>query len=103
MSPTESFATHWYFHIPNLILAALIYTLIGRYILELMFAKKPDAVILTVFRRVTQPVVSAVRAITPAVVPSGLVMVLAIVWLMAARMFLYLTIIASGVKPFMGT
>jgi len=102
MSPAESFAAHWYFHAPNLLMAALTYTLIGRYLLELVFAKKRDAVIVTVFRKVTNPVVMLVRAITPAVVPDGLVIVFAIVWLVALRMFLYLTVIASGVKPFLG-
>jgi hypothetical protein len=103
MTPTESFFAHWYFHLPNLVMAALIYSLIGRYLLELFFARKPDAVILKVFRQVTQPVVGAVRAVTPLVVPDGLVVILAIVWLMALRMFLYLTIIAAGVKPFLAT
>ena len=32
MTPSESFLTHWYFHVPNLILAALMYSLIGRYL-----------------------------------------------------------------------
>lgn len=100
---SDSFFTHWYFHVPNLLLAALIYSLIGRYLLELLLARKPDAVILQVFRQVTQPVVGAVRAITPLVVPDGIVVILSIVWLMALRMLLYLTIIAAGVKPFLAT
>lgn len=99
----DSLLTHWYFHLPNLVLAALIYTLIGRYILELFFAKKQDATILVVFRQITDPVVRIVRVVTPKIVPNGLVVVLSIVWLMALRMFLYLTVIASGVKPFLGT
>jgi hypothetical protein len=101
MTAGESFLTHWYFHVPNLVLAALIYTLIGRYILEILFSKRPDVVILKVFQSVTNPVVGAVRFVTPAVVPSGLVIVAAIVWLMALRMFLYLTVVAAGVKPFL--
>lgn len=101
MSLGEHFLTHWYFHVPNYLLAVVIYSLIGRYVLELFLAKKPDAVILKVFRTVTDPVVRVVRYITPAVVPHGLVIIAAIVWLMALRMFLYLTIIASGVKPFL--
>jgi hypothetical protein len=103
MSVTDSFFAHWYFHVPNLIMAALIYSLIGRYLLELVFAKKQDAVILKVFRQITDPAARVVRVITPAIVPDGLVIVLTIVWLMALRMFLYLTIIATGVKPFLGT
>lgn len=103
MNLNDSFFAHWYFHVPNLVMAALIYSLIARYILELFFARRPDAVLLNVFRQVTDPVVRAVRAVTPAIVPNGLVVVFAVVWLMALRMFLYLTIIAAGVKPFLGT
>ncbi len=98
MSPAESFATYWWFHLPNLLMAALIYSLIGRYLLELFFAKKPDAVILKVFRTVTDPVVRLVRAVTPAVVPNGLVVVFSVAWLMAARMLWFLTAVAYGMR-----
>jgi uncharacterized protein YggT (Ycf19 family) len=96
MSPTESFWTHWYFHVPNLVLAALFYTLIGRYLLGLVFASRPDVVILKVFQSVTDPVVKLVRFVTPAIVPDGLVILFAAVWLIALRMFLFLTIFAAG-------
>lgn len=103
MTPSDSLFTHWYFHVPNLLMAAMIYTLIGRYLLELLFARKPDAVLLRTFRQITDPIVRAVRAITPRIVPDGVVVIFSIIWLMALRMFLYLTIIALGVKPFLGT
>jgi hypothetical protein len=102
MTPTESFFAHWYFHLPNLTMAALIYTLIGRYLLELMLARRPDAVILTVFRTVTDPVFKAIRWITPRIVPDGIVVVLAIGWLMAARMVWFLTCVAAGMRPSIG-
>ena len=102
MTPSESLFAHWYFHLPNLILAALVYTLIGRYLLSLFFRNKPDAVLLKAFATITDPVLKIVRAITPLVVPNGLVMVLAIVWLLALRMFLYLTVLAAGVRPITG-
>lgn len=102
MSVGENFLTYWYFHIPNMILAALIYTLIGRYLLTLLFRKNPDAVILRVFQAITDPVLKAIRFITPAVVPNGLVMVFAIAWLMAARMFWFLTCVAAGMTPTIG-
>lgn len=103
MTPTESFFAHWYFHVPNLLMAALIYTLIGRYLLELILARKPDAVMLTVFRRVTDPVVRLVRVITPRIAPDGLVVVLAIFWLMAGRMVWFLTCVAAGMRPNIGS
>lgn len=98
MTPAESFATYWWFHLPNLLMAALIYTLVGRYLLELFFSKKPDAVILKVFRRVTDPVVRLVRIITPAIVPNGLIVVFSIGWLIAARMLWFLTAVVYGMR-----
>ena len=84
-------------------MAALIYTLIGRYLLELLFARHSEAVILKVFRSITDWFVRLVRAITPAIVPNGLVVVFAIVWLMAARMFWFLTAVATGMHLGVGT
>lgn len=103
MSVGENFFTYWYFHIPNLVLAALIYTLIGRYLLSLFFRKNQDAVMLRVFAAITDPVLKAVRAMTPAVVPNGVVMVFAIAWLMAARMFWFVTCVAAGMSATVGT
>jgi uncharacterized protein YggT (Ycf19 family) len=99
MTPTESLFAYWYFHIPNLVLAAAIYTLIGRYILSIFFAPDSDKVIWRVFKTVSDPVVSPVRAITPRIVPDGLVVVFAIAWLFAARMVLLLTVFAAGARP----
>jgi YggT family protein len=86
------------FHIPNMLLAALMYTVIGRYILELFFSGR-DVVIVRVFRQVTDPFVKLVRLVTPRIVPNGLVVVLTIVWLMALRMFWLLTVFALGLRP----
>jgi nitrogen fixation/metabolism regulation signal transduction histidine kinase len=102
MTPTQSFLAYWWYHVPNLAMAALIYTLIGRYLLELLFARHGDAVILKVFRSITDWFVRLVRAITPAIVPNGLVVVFAIVWLTAARMLWFLTAVAAGMRVGVG-
>lgn len=102
MTPTQSFLTHWYFHLPNLALAALMYTLIGRYVLDLLFSRRPDAVIIRVFASVTDPVINLVRLITPAIVPTGLVLVFAIVWLMALRLVWFITCVVLGMRPTIG-
>lgn len=96
---TDSFLTHWYFHLPNLAMAALIYTLIGRYLLSLFFNADSQAVILVVFKSITDPILKVVRVITPQIVPNGLIIVFAVVWLMAARMFWFLTCVAAGMRP----
>ena len=96
MSLTDNFLNFWYFHIPNLALSALIYTLIGRYLLQLFFKADSQAVILKVFKSVTDPVLRLVRAISPGVVPHGLLIVFAIAWLMALRIVWFLTCVAAG-------
>ncbi|MCC0006608.1 MAG: hypothetical protein H6876_00560 [Hyphomicrobiaceae bacterium] len=98
MTASESFSAYWWYHAPNLVLAALIYTVIGRYILELVFSKKQDAVMLGVFRTLTDPVVRIVRTITPQIVPPGLVVVFTVFWIMALRLFWFLTAVAYGMR-----
>jgi len=102
MSVGENFFTYWYFHIPNLIMAALIYPRIGRDRLPIFSRKNKDAGIRRGVQSVTDPVLKAVRVITPAVVPNGLVMVFAIAWLMAVLMFWFLTCVAAGMNPAVG-
>jgi len=98
MTASDSFIQYWWFHLPNLAMAALIYTLMGRYVLELFFARNQEAVILKVFRSVTNPVVNLTRFVTPRIVPDGVVVVFAILWLFALRMFWFLTAVAAGMK-----
>lgn len=97
MTPSQSFFAHWYFHIPNLVLAALTYTLVGRYILSLFLDN--DRVIVRVFSSVTDPVLKAVGMITPRIVPVGILIVFAIVWLFVARVALFLGLALMGVRP----
>ena len=84
------------------LMAALIYTLIGQYLLSILFRRSPDAVILRVFTRIASPILRAVRVITPAIVPNGLITVFAIGWLMAARMFWFMICVAAGMRPMVG-
>ena len=85
-----------------MVMAAAIYTLIGRYILSLLFRKNPDRVILRVFATVTDPILDAVAVITPRIVPRGLLIVFAVVWLMALRMAWFVTLALFGVRFSLG-
>ena len=98
MNLQDSFVAHWYYHLPNLAMAAMIYTLAGRWVLELFFAKRPDAVILKVFRSVTDPLLRLVRLVTPQIVPNGVIIVFAAAWLLALRMMWFLTCVAFGMR-----
>jgi uncharacterized protein YggT (Ycf19 family) len=93
---------YWLFHGPNFALAALLYTLLGRYILSLFFRPDSDLVIWRVFAQITDPVLNAVRIITPAVVPPGLVMIAAVFWLIIARVLWLLIAAMYGFLPRIG-
>ncbi|WP_333825010.1 hypothetical protein [Pinisolibacter sp.] len=102
MTATDSLVSHWYFHLPNFLLAAAIYTLIGRYLLSVFFGVDSDRVLMRVFRNVTDPILKVVAAVTPKIVPRGLVMVFAVAWLMALRMALFLGFALTGLAPRIG-
>ncbi len=87
----------WLFHIPNILLAAALYTLIGRYILSLFFKPESDKTIWRVFCQITNPILRFVRFFTPMVVPNGFVMILAVFWMIMLRIFLMLAAIQAGV------
>jgi YggT family protein len=95
-------AADWLYHGPNLLLAAMLYTLVGRFLLSLLFKPDSDKVIWRVFAQVTDPVLRFVRAITPAVVPNGLVMIATIFWLIILRMLWLLIAAMFGFLPKVG-
>jgi len=76
---------YWYFHLPNFILAAVMYTLIGRLLLS--FFAPPDwkNYIWRAFVTITNPVLRPVRFMTPAVLPDLVVLIFAALWLMLIR------------------
>lgn len=93
------FATHWYFHIPNFILAALVYTLMGRLILGIFVPDSWDNYIWRAFKRLTDPVIALVRLVTPQVFPRIVVMIFTVLWLSVARVVLAVGLNAMGVLP----
>ncbi len=90
---------YWYFHLPNFVLAALFWTLLGRFALGLFVPENWDNYIWRAFVRLTQPVVSVVRAITPAIVGPRLLLLLAAVWVFVLRLAFYAVLAARGLVP----
>jgi YggT family protein len=99
MTATDSFLSFWYFHVPNLALAALMYTLLGRFLQSLVFESDAEATIWRVFKTVTEPVMGVVRLITPRLVPERIVILFAAVWALLARRALLIALARSGVAP----
>ena len=93
------FSTHWYFHIPNFILAALVYTLIGRLLLGIFVPQDWDNYIWRAFKRLTDPPIAAVGFVTPRVLPPVVVMIFTVLWLSLARVALAVGLNAAGLLP----
>ena len=91
--------TYWYFHIPNFVLAALVYTLLGRFVLGFFVPADWDNYIWRAFTRLTDPVLLAVGYVTPAVVPHRVIVLFSVLWLTLARVALALILAAMGLLP----
>jgi hypothetical protein len=89
----------WIYQLPNLLIAMMMYTLIGRFLLSLIYESNSDNVMWRVFKQVTDPVVGAVAAVTPADVPERVIYVFAFIWLFVARIALYIVMRMYGVAP----
>ena len=82
--------TYWYFHIPNFLLAALMYTVLGRALLSLFVDANSDNYIWRFFCRVTDPFLGLIAPVTPKAVPPQVLWLLGFVWLFWLRvLFLY--------------
>ncbi|HUE46213.1 MAG TPA: YggT family protein [Aestuariivirgaceae bacterium] len=92
----------WYFHLPNYVLAALMYTLIGRFLLDMIAPAGSNNYIMRAFVTVTDPVVMVVRFITPHAVALPLVLVFGALWLMLLRVGLFLAMVRYGLGPVTG-
>lgn len=92
--------SQWYFRLADLILVAIICLLIVR--LVLAAALDPGHAIHRGVTAVTDPVVQAVGAITPRVVPAGLVAGSAIFWFFSLRILLFIAASAMAMRRTFG-
>ena len=90
---------YWYFHLPNFVLAALFWTLLGRFALGLFVPENWDNYIWRAFVRLTEPAVRVVAFITPAIVGPRLLLLLAAVWVFVLRLAFYVVLAARGLVP----
>lgn len=95
-------ASFWLFHIPNIVLAAALYTLIGRFLLSLFFRPQSELVIWRVFCQITNPLLHTIRAVTPALVPDGMLYLFGVIWILILRIALLLIATMYGFLPTAG-
>jgi uncharacterized protein YggT (Ycf19 family) len=90
---------YWYFHLPNFVLAAIMYSLLGRLILSFFAPPGWSNYIWRAFVRITDPAVNLTRAVTPAILPTAIVVVFAILWTMLLRVALFGVFANLGLLP----
>lgn len=91
--------TYWYFHLPNFVLAALMYTLLGRAILGLVVDHNSQNYIWRFFCRATDPVVRVVAFVTPKAAVPVILWGFAFVWLFWIRVVFYALFAVLGLSP----
>ena len=94
-----SFLAYWYFHLPNFVLAALMYTLLGRVMLGLFVDADSPNYIWRFFCRITDPVVAAVAVVTPKAAAPVVLWLFGVVWLFWLRVALLYLFLVLGAVP----
>lgn len=87
----------WTFQVPNLLIAMAMYSVLARFVLSLFMTN--DQVLMRVFNQITDPVLVPVRAITPHIVPEGVIYLFAFLWLFVLRIALYVVMRMYGLAP----
>src|SRR5262245_24409467 len=96
---THPLLTFWYFHLPNFVLAALMYTLLGRALLGLIVQPDSANYIWRAFCRLTDPVVAAVALVTPKATAPVVLWLFGFVWLFWLRVSWLLLFASLGALP----
>jgi hypothetical protein len=99
VSATNPLIAYWYFHVPNFLLAALMYTLLGRVMLGLIVDPNSQNYIWRFFCRVTDPFVRLVATVTPNAAAPVIVWLFAFVWLFWIRVAFFGLFAALGLAP----
>ena len=97
-----AFWEYWYFHLPNFAMAAVAYTLLGRFVLSLFVPPDSTNYIWRWFCRLTDWSLRAVGVVTPRYVMFLFLPLIAACWLTALRVAFLLALAASGWLPSVG-
>ena len=95
----EIWWSYWYFHVPNYLLAILIYTMLGRFLLSLILPPNSPNYIYRWFRRWTDWALAPVAVITPRAVSPLLLPPIAAFWLVIARLVFFVVMFQAGLVP----
>jgi hypothetical protein len=93
------FWQYWYYNIPNYLLAALAYTMLGRFMLGFFVPEDWNNYIWRAFIRLSDPIIAVVRYITPLAVTHLWILILAALWIHLVRIAFTLAMLSWGLVP----
>ena len=96
---SRSLITYWYFHLPNFVLAVVMYTLLARVLLGLFVDANSPNYIWRFFCRLTDPVVAAIALITPKAAAPVVIWLFGVVWFFWLRVGLLYVFLLLGAVP----
>jgi uncharacterized protein YggT (Ycf19 family) len=96
LNTAVSFWSLWYFHIPNFILAVVMYTMLGRALLGLFVDHKSTNYIWRAFCAITDPVLGLIRPITPKATAPVVMWLFGFVWMFWLRVAMLVFFVSSG-------
>jgi hypothetical protein len=99
MQTTNQFLAYWYYTIPNFLLAAVMYTIIGRVLLSMFFDPGSKNYIMRFFVRVTDPFINFFGAVTPKATAPVVLWLFTFVWLFWARVAMLYLFLVLGLLP----
>ena len=88
-----------HFHLPNYLLAVVMYTMLGRLILGFFVPPHSKLYIWVWFCRITEPFLRAARLVTPEFIPPLWLLPIAAYWALLLRIVFYMAMSAAGQVP----
>jgi uncharacterized protein YggT (Ycf19 family) len=96
---TDLFWGYWEYQIPNYLLSAVIWTLLGRFLLGLFVPADWNNYIWRGFRIITDPFVRLTSMVTPQFILPMFLPIFAAFWLAAIRLLFFVVMAANGLVP----
>ena len=93
------FLSYGYFHIPNFLLGALMYTCFGVFLLDIFFRPESKNPIYRTFHRVVDPYYRILSPLTPGFLPPFLISLYAAFLSIVFRILLYMICFYFGLLP----
>jgi hypothetical protein len=91
--------SHWYFHLPNFILAAVMYTMLGRAVLGLILEPTSKNYIWRAFCAITDPFLRVFAVVTPKATAPVVLWLFGFVWMFWLRVALLYVFLLIGAVP----